>query len=245
MKLSNLLLAAALFFSAGIAFAKNGDEESSVTTSSYSDFADMTTDENSGMVNILAFEFNGSGNWKYYLYAIPSEEGAAPYQFELDASTASSSPYGEVLASQVNQVKDALDSLDLSAEDRAAVDKAHKIYKFSIPFDGDAISALGLSGSNPGDHTAFVTIDDLQTIYSAPANNGMGFSEGDVSDQQALVFGKWNKFNNGALFLVSVTAPTSTVTQGQPLPAPVTTLLIALAFGGAFVMYRNRKQVKA
>lgn len=33
--------------------------------------------------------------------------------------------------------------------------------------------------------------------------------------------------------------------QGQPLPAPVTTLLIALAFGGAFVMYRNRKQVKA
>ena len=26
----------------------------------------------------------------------------------------------------------------------------------------------------------------------------MGFSEGDVSDQQALVFGKWNKFNNVA-----------------------------------------------
>jgi len=34
-------------------------------------------------------------------------------------------------------------------------------------------------------------------------------------------------------------------TFGQPLPAPVVTLLIALALGGALVMYRNRKQVKA
>ena len=32
---------------------------------------------------------------------------------------------------------------------------------------------------------------------------------------------------------------------GEPLPAPVATLLIALAFGAAFVVYRNRKQVKA
>lgn len=32
---------------------------------------------------------------------------------------------------------------------------------------------------------------------------------------------------------------------GQPLPAPVVTLLLALAFGGALVMYRNRKQAKA
>lgn len=35
------------------------------------------------------------------------------------------------------------------------------------------------------------------------------------------------------------------VTFGQPLPAPVATLLIALGFGAAFVMYRNRKQAKA
>ena len=32
---------------------------------------------------------------------------------------------------------------------------------------------------------------------------------------------------------------------GSPLPAPVVTLLIALFFGAALVMYRNRKQVKA
>lgn len=32
---------------------------------------------------------------------------------------------------------------------------------------------------------------------------------------------------------------------GSPLPTPVVTLLIALGFGAAFVMYRNRKQVKA
>ena len=34
-------------------------------------------------------------------------------------------------------------------------------------------------------------------------------------------------------------------TFGQPLPAPVVTLLIALGFGAALVMYRNRKQAKA
>ena len=34
-------------------------------------------------------------------------------------------------------------------------------------------------------------------------------------------------------------------TFGSPLPTPVVTLLIALAFGGAFVMYRNRKQARA
>ena len=32
---------------------------------------------------------------------------------------------------------------------------------------------------------------------------------------------------------------------GQPLPAPLATLLIALGFGALFVMYRNRKQAKA
>ena len=37
----------------------------------------------------------------------------------------------------------------------------------------------------------------------------------------------------------------ATVTFGSPLPTPVVTLLIALGFGAAFVMYRNRKQVKA
>ena len=32
---------------------------------------------------------------------------------------------------------------------------------------------------------------------------------------------------------------------GQPLPSPVATLLIALGFGAAFMMFRNRKQAKA
>ena len=35
------------------------------------------------------------------------------------------------------------------------------------------------------------------------------------------------------------------ITFGAPLPTPVVTLLIALALGSGFVMYRNRKQVKA
>ena len=33
--------------------------------------------------------------------------------------------------------------------------------------------------------------------------------------------------------------------MGTPLPAPFVTLLIALGFGAALVMYRNRKQANA
>lgn len=238
MKLHNLLLTAALFLSAGAAFAGSAV--------SYNDFTSMTTNQYSGTIDILAFEMNGSGNWKYYLYGNPTETGASLYQRELDVSTAN-----EVLAAKNNEVTAALNSLDLSAADRAMVEKAHVIYKVSIPFDDKAISALGFSGSNPGGHTAFATFTDMETIYSAPANNGMGFSGEELNAGQALVYGKWVGNNNGALFLVSVTAPTTppviddTTPQGNPLPAPITTLLIALAFGGAFMMYRNRKQVNA
>ena len=60
-----------------------------------------------------------------------------------------------------------------------------------------------------------------------------------------LYFGKSNWIgskNNGALFLIS---GKKADTMGSPLPAPVVTLLIALGFGAALVMYRNRKQAKA
>jgi len=67
----------------------------------------------------------------------------------------------------------------------------------------------------------------------------------NASGADALVHAKssWN-LNNGALFLVAVNEK-STGPAGSPLPAPVVTLLIALGFGAALVMYRNRKLAKA
>ena len=88
-----------------------------------------------------------------------------------------------------------------------------------------------------------------QIVYSADndqATNKTHFSDKDT--ETVLFFGK-NKFKNGQIAAV-ITAGGSYIdgdggTIGQPLPTPVVTLLIALGFGAALVMYRNRKQLKA
>ncbi len=64
---------------------------------------------------------------------------------------------------------------------------------------------------------------------NSPTQGGFQFIGNDTTNQ--FVFGK-----NGDVKGV--------VSFGSPLPAPVVTLLIALGFGAALVMYRNRK-VKA
>ena len=80
---------------------------------------------------------------------------------------------------------------------------------------GDAVSTM-----NPTDPSLFYIIDSKQ--------NG--------SANYYLAFGKSANADNR-------TDPE--IAFGQPLPAPLATLLIALGFGAAFVMYRNRKQAKA
>ena len=79
---------------------------------------------------------------------------------------------------------------------------------------------------------------EKKDAYSAGAiSNGAGFhfsntgtviSFGKESDKASVDFGE----NGGGTF-------------GAPLPTPVATLLIALGFGAALVMYRNRKQARA
>ena len=66
--------------------------------------------------------------------------------------------------------------------------------------------------------TSFSGYDAAPTLFYAAGRNTIGYNDG---------------------------SNTATVTFGSPLPTPVITLLIALGFGAAFVMYRNRKQVKA
>ena len=55
---------------------------------------------------------------------------------------------------------------------------------------------------------------------------------------------KFPKLNEYNVYAKGITQDVK-ITFGSPLPAPVVTLLIAFAFGGAFMLYRNRKQAKA
>ena len=107
---------------------------------------------------------------------------------------------------------------------------------------------------DPGNNNSLVTVINLpkdtsvanfgviakEKIYSVPnISNNFYFYQLSSTPANTVYFGK----------LVSDSGEgndkSAEVTFGQPLPAPVVTLLIALAFGGAFVMYRNRKQAKA
>ena len=106
------------------------------------------------------------------------------------------------------------------------------IYQFSVPVP-DEIVEIGLTGGNGNGNFT-------ESIYVKSATNGNDFYT--IGEGNVIYFGKGNwigKYNNGAMFLVGGEP------FGAPLPAPVVTLLIALGFGAALVMYRNRKQVKA
>ena len=66
--------------------------------------------------------------------------------------------------------------------------------------------------------------DVYQTAFAYAGNSTVNFTTGNTSDPADK---------------------TAQFRFGSPLPTPVVTLLIALGFGAAFMMYRNRKQVKA
>ena len=248
MKLRNLLLTAALFVTASAAFAgKNKD----TVLPSYQDFSTITKADETKTLNIKMYVFN-NGKWDYYLYGNPVQDQNSTqtelYQLHLDETNARS--YGEVIATKHNQIVHEPSLVgDVPEEYRSNLEqKTHTIYTFSIPFNDADISSFGISGANSLNNTAFGELSsDLTVLYnSLPANNGMTIDQiASSTDQTILVHAKpqWH-LNNGALFLISVDSP-EIKNVGSPLPAPVVTLLIALGFGAALVMYRNHKQVKA
>lgn len=84
----------------------------------------------------------------------------------------------------------------------------------------------------PGDvgfwKTATATFENGATeSITTYSTIGLGWDYGKINDYEVWVGGNYRDAD---------------ITFGQPLPAPVTTLLIALALGAGFVMYRNRKQ---
>ncbi len=226
MKLSNLLLTAALFVSATIAFAKP-----KVDMSNVSDFLTMERSESTNTLNIKMFRMNNG--WNYYVngYTQGTGENADPV---LSYRSLLSKDDQYLVSSDKSKIQKIIAGMENLPEDvRAGLNQhAIGIYEFSIPVTDDIIE-IGLAGGNG--NGAFV-----ESVWQRSATNGNDFWS--IGDGNIIYMGKGNwvgQYNNGAMFLVGGEP------FGAPLPAPVVTLLIALGFGTALVMYRNRKQVKA
>ena len=95
--------------------------------------------------------------------------------------------------------------------------------------------------------TTLGVFNTQHTVYSSdnPEEKWMFYRTivNGVVPTDSVSFGKLDDKGGGNSHSADVSF--SKGTFGAPLPAPVVTLLIALACGAGFVMYRNRKQVKA
>ena len=222
MKFRNLLIVAALFLSAGVAFAKPKND-----TTNVSDFLAMERDENTNTLNIRMFRMNNG--WKYYVNGYTQGQNGNVLSY---TSTLSSSN-GVRVDGNGTSISAVVAGMNLPDDVAAGLNQyAHSVYDFSIPIT-DEIVAISLSGGQG--KGAFV-----ESIWQRSATNGNDFWS--IGDDGLIYMGKGNwigQYNNGAMFLVGAGA---SETFGSPLPTPVVTLLIALGLGAGFVMYRGRKQ---
>ena len=224
MKLRNLLLVSALFLSASVAFAKPKTD-----TSSVSDFLTMEVSEDTNTLNIRMFRMNEG--WNYYVNGYTQGEGNTK---ELAYSSLLSKDDKYLVTSDKAKIKSIIAGMENLPDDvRAGLNQhALGIYEFTVPVP-DEVVEIGLSGGNG--KGAFV-----ESVWQKTSTSGNDFWT--IGDGNIIYMGKGNwigQYNNGAMFLVGGEP------FGAPLPAPVVTLLIALGFGAALVMYRNRKQAKA
>ena len=240
MKFHHVLLSAALFFAAGAIFAKNedapGQQKKQKETTVYEE-EDLSNDtfewENKSMTVTVFTANNGWNDYAVCGYKAGDADNKPTYKVSLVKAIAAASDLSPA---------EAVAGLDVSDEIKANIvhfTENHLAYQFTVEFSED-VERIGLIGGNNQNHLVF-------SVSNLTSNNGNFFSEIDP-DGNALFFGKgqWSaseKFNNGAVFLFSESDNGGPV--GQPLPTPVVTLLIALGFGAAFMMYRNRKQAKA
>jgi hypothetical protein len=233
MKLHNILLTAALFISAGIASALDespADEET-----------------------IQSFTFNTANNVYYWQTAGNNTLTVTLMQYKGEATDEDGWTYyavgydkdGIAWEQALTLENENISGTEITGKDKAALPTYRNgdfdAYKFDVSFNDKEIEKIGIRGRNGSGN---------QNVYSADNNqatNKTHFS--DQNTETVLFFGK-NQFQNGTIAAV-ITAGGSYVNNGNggnmgaPLPAPVATLLIALGFGAALLMYRNRKQVKA
>ncbi len=246
MKLHSLLLTAALFLTVGAAFAQdnlnNGQAKKILgtielnTQDSYSwnpNYSGGPTHDNlvkESVLNVRMIRMNGNGNgdsdtgWSYLVGGYRANGD--------DLETALSNGR---LVENYNIANDLQGLTPAQIEAIGFYAGNHSAYDFTVSFGANQpIESFGLIGT---------VQERLESINNVTDNENQNkfYTLGDTN---ILYYGTPNKFpNNGALFIVSAGTNVKLAEQtfGSPLPAPVVTLLIALGFGVALVMYRNRK----
>lgn len=234
MKLRNFLLTVAIFLSAGIAFAQT------TTSSKYFTINDIpATDADREGVTDYTWTVPANNN-RTSFNAFVVQYGKGDFSYDVFGTSAENEGWSEKLSvsytydskthSYVVDIKNSSNFVsytDVTVYDEATgKDKfLQRIYHFSVPYEVKVMSEIGVLTSG-----IFSNANQLDPFYFYK-----------VSDQQYfLSFGGATTVDGK---IIANKDPQ--IAFGQPLPAPVTTLLIALGFGAAFVMYRNRKSVKA
>ena len=220
MKLHNLLLTAALFLSAGAVFATKPSDKQDL---------EATTPSTTSVSTVKISDFTWTAS--EYVETVNvnlKKDGQGGYIYAVYDASLYDTLKADPLFSNLNPKKN---------REAAEAKYAGKLWFLD---EGDneitlnGVRTLGVISNSP--HTAFSS-NNPETGFlfyqqGTLVNNTVYFAGNKVS------YGKDPNKNGGGTHAADITF-------GAPLPAPIATLLIALGFGAAFVMYRNRKQAKA
>lgn len=236
MKLRNLLLASALLLAVGSVSAFAGDP---ITNDENNDpvFQRESSKgywETSGNNTLSIVVIEHAPGWNYELIGHNTVTG----NWEELGSLNSGKSLSKTEKSQYSQMYK-----DFGGNGNSI--NGAKVYELTSTFDEtniDKIGVLGHNGSFEINHTVISALNDpavngsiftfLSQYDDAVAFNSNHNLKGIVVIKSAYYVGGGSGGNGGE----------GVGNQGAPLPAPITTLLIALGFGAALVMYRNRKQ---
>ena len=239
MKLRNLLLTATLLLTIGAAsaFAVEPETEQALTETTYT----MSTTTTGGYyyatagnntLTVTLLQYSGNANttdgWTYF--AVGYKADGTTQTFEQALTLDNTNITGRELT--------ATEIAGLTTY-RAPDSEGLHAYEFTVSFDAETTEKIGFAGRNGSDNKLVYS-----PVNAAPSND---FHFSDKDTNSILFFGK-KEFKNGNLKAqimsgaAFVDSGNGGAPVGSPLPAPVVTLLIALGFGAALVMYRNRKQ---
>ena len=242
MKLRNLLLSV-LVFSAGTVFAVDPVTQDDVAQTTYemgtstsgghTQYFYNTSGNNTLTVTLLQYSGDATteNGWTYYAVGYQADGTTETFNEALTLSNANIT--GRTLSDT--------EIAGLTTYRTLEPGETLNAYEFTLTFDQETTEKIGFAGRN-GDNKKLV----FSTVNEEKSND---FHFSDKTTSSVLFFGK-NAFENGQIKAQimssgSYVASGDGTPMGAPLPAPVVTLLIALGFGAALVMYRNRKQANA
>lgn len=220
MKFSNLLLTAALFLSASVAFADKPVYQGEP-------FSWDKPENNKVSMTVFVI----SAGWDFAVYGYDANNNATKLQVIETKDSEHALTLAQIQAKDIpSAFKDSIIN-SINTEDGY-----YHAYDLEVEITDESIETIGLMGSNNAKQAKMTVFSPINTNTQNPhIFYALGSSD-------LLKFGT-EGFQDGAVFMVSTGAGTGEGGNfGTPLPTPVVTLLIALGFGAVLVMYRSRKQ---